>query len=85
MLWRLLILTQAHGDPTKPGADDKKEGGSGEARPEGGEGGSPEGERRFRRRPPQEVMAWIEEQARLGRDPDEIRPGECGCGGHFED
>jgi imidazolonepropionase-like amidohydrolase len=79
------ILAQAHGDPTKPGADDKKEGGSGEARPEGGEGGSPDGERRFRRRPPQEVMAWIEEQARLGRDPDEIRPGECGCGGHFEE
>ena len=80
------ILAQTHGEPTKPGADDKKDGGAaGEGRPEGGEGGSPDGERRFRRRPPQEIMAWFEEQARLGRDPDEIRPGECGCGGHFEE
>jgi imidazolonepropionase-like amidohydrolase len=24
-------------------------------------------------------LAWMEEQVRLGRDPCEIRPGECGC------
>jgi N-acetylglucosamine-6-phosphate deacetylase len=72
------VLTQAHGDPAKPGAEGAPEGG--EARPEGAPGRPGMGDRPRRRPPTPEALAWFEEQVRMGRDPEEVRPGVCGCG-----
>jgi N-acetylglucosamine-6-phosphate deacetylase len=33
---------------------------------------------------PDEALRWLEERVRLGVDPFEVVPGECGCGGLFE-
>jgi imidazolonepropionase-like amidohydrolase len=72
------ILTQAHGQPAKPGEEEK----TAETQPDAGAETKPEGatddQPRQRRRPPQ-FAAWVEEQLRLGIDPDSIRPGVCGC------
>jgi N-acetylglucosamine-6-phosphate deacetylase len=83
------VLTQAHSKPAKPGESGKdgsttKPDGAGDAPSEG----SPDASQpRGRRRPPQ-ITAWIAEQLRLGIDPEQIRPGVCGCddlGDHAHD
>lgn len=73
------VLALAHGDPSKPGTGESAREG-GEGRPEGGARPGMGGDRPRRRPPTPEALAWLEEQVRLGRDPDEVRPGECGCG-----
>jgi N-acetylglucosamine-6-phosphate deacetylase len=58
------ILALAHG---APGGDKDKKDGDARGQPAGAIA-----DRAFER--------WAEEEVRRGRDPHEIRPGECGCG-----
>ena len=66
------ILRQASGEPTKPGA------------PQGESATKPESQPASRpgtllARMLQQHQEWVDEQIRLGRDPDEVLPGQCGC------
>ncbi|MCI0674531.1 MAG: amidohydrolase family protein, partial [Phycisphaerales bacterium] len=65
------ILLQAHGELPKPGAETK---------PDSKEPASqPQTKPEHMLHLAAHHLAWLEEQVRLGRDPNEIRPGECGC------
>jgi hypothetical protein len=81
------ILVAQHGEIGK----DEPKGSDAEGGPPGEGGGPPGGGERRGRRPrpsdwlyaqlPDEIIDMLVERVRMGEDPMEIRPGDCGCGG----
>ena len=65
------ILTDVHGDPPTLVQNDADDADDAETPPPATLAG---------RRLDPETIRWMEDQVRLGHDPFEIRPGECGCG-----
>jgi hypothetical protein len=64
------ILRQANGEPAKPQAES-------ETKPADSQPASRPGT--LLARMLQKHQEWVDEQIRLGRDPDENLPGQCGC------
>ena len=67
------ILRQANGEPA---TDDAKAPAASESQPQSQPASRPGS---LLARMLREREEWVDEQLRLGRDPDEMRPGDCGC------
>lgn len=73
------ILAQAHGEPKKPDDESSSKAGNEEKNQPNADSSDAAPPQQLLARMMQEHLAWMEEQVRLGRDPYELRPGDCGC------